>query len=424
MPIEITMPRLSDTMEEGTLIKWRVKTGDKVKSGDILADVETDKATMELQCYDDGVVAQLAAGEGQTLPVGGLILVLAGEGENVASIAASPASATPIADAQPAASDVSATVTRPQTDAPDAEAQRQRVSPIARKIAEEKGIDLTHVQGTGPDGRIIKRDVEALLASAGTPKPPASSPRPQASAPSTSTTPAPKLESKTIALTSMRKTIAKRLVESKTTVPHFTVTVAADMDLLLGPRGAKKQLEAQGIKLSVNDFVVRAAALSLVKHPLINASWTGEAIAQHAAVNVGVAVALPPEKGGGLVVPVLRDVPSLGLRQINTQTRQLADKARTVGLTVEEMSHGTFTISNLGMFGVEHFEAIINPPQSAILAVGAALARPVVREGVVTVGQQMSLTLSADHRVIDGAMAADFLKTLREMLENPAILLV
>jgi pyruvate dehydrogenase E2 component (dihydrolipoamide acetyltransferase) len=228
----------------------------------------------------------------------------------------------------------------------------------------------------------------------------------------------------------MRKTIARRLVESKTTIPHFTVTVCVNMDPLLNLRGTlNAQLESQGVKLSVNDFIVRAVALALLRHPFVNASWTDGGIEQHGSVNVGVAVALPAEKGGGLVVPVIRDAQNKGLRAISQETRTLAEKARTRGLSVEEMSDGTFTISNLGMMGVEHFEAIINPPQAAILAIGAALKKPVVRPGPdgrdqLTIGQEMTCTLSADHRVIDGAMGAEYLNTLKAMLENPAGLLV
>ncbi|MCE9589187.1 MAG: 2-oxo acid dehydrogenase subunit E2 [Planctomycetes bacterium] len=432
MPIEITMPRLSDTMEEGTLVKWKVKVGDKVKAGDVVADVETDKATMELPVYDDGTIALLAAGEGQTLAVGALILVLAQKGESVEDAAKSvqgrPAAA-PAAKAAPSASPKAAPATTAAATAvseDDGEeaavatsGARVRVSPLAKRIADDKGIDLARVKGTGPDGRIIKRDVlSAPAAPAGGAKPAASA-KPAPPAISTAA-----LSSLLVPVTNMRKTIARRLLESKTTIPHFTVTVAVNMDLLLGERGAKKQLESQGIKLSVNDFVVRAAALALLNHPGCNASWTDAGIQMHGAVNIGVAVALPAEKGGGLVVPVVRDVNNKSLRTINAEVKHLAEKARTQGLTVEEMSDGTFTISNLGMLGVDHFEAIINPPQAAILAVGASITKPIVRDGQIVVGQEMTCTLSADHRVIDGAMAAEYLKTLKSLLENPAVLMV
>lgn len=435
MAIEITMPRLSDTMEEGTLIKWKVKVGDAVKAGDEVADVETDKATMALPVYDDGTVAKLAIEEGQTLAVGGLILVLAQKGESVedaAKSASGKAVSAPAPAAKPAAKEAASGSAKPaagtavaveedEGDAVEAVAggARIRVSPLARKIAEDKGLDLAKVKGTGPDGRVIKRDV--LNAPAQGSRTPAAAPAAKAIAPAV---PNATLEAKLVPVNNMRKTIARRLLESKTTIPHFTVTVAVNMDLLVGPRGAKKQLESQGIKLSVNDFVVRAAALALLQHPGINASWTNEGIQLHGTVNVGVAVALPAEKGGGLVVPVVRDVQDKSLRAINTEVRKLAEKARTQGLTVEEMSDGTFTISNLGMLGVDHFEAIINPPQAAILAVGAAIEKPVVRDGHIVIGQEMACTLSADHRVVDGAMAAEYLKTLKSLLENPAVLMV
>ena len=432
MPISVEMPRLSDTMEEGTLMKWRVSVGDQVQSGDVLADIETDKATMELQSYDDGAIAKLVAQEGQTLPVGSLILILAQEGEDPEEAAKTGGNAT---EAPPEADTELPTDSGPSSDSagsPEpsrpAEGARVRVSPLARKIAEEHGVDLGALAaaggGSGPGGRIIKRDVLAAAEGArpSGPKPLAPGAAPPRAAAS--------LEDRTITLSSMRKTIARRLLESKTTIPHFTVTVQVHMDALLGPGGIKKQLEARDLdldldrKLSVNDFVVRAAALALLEHPGVNASWGEDAIRQHGHVNIGIAVALPEEKGGGLVVPVIRDAPSKTLAQIGAETRALATKARDTGLTPDEMSGGTFTVSNLGMFGVEHFEAIINPPQAAILAVGAGLQKPVVREGQVVPGFEMACTLSADHRIVDGAAAASFLATFRTLLENPAGLLL
>ena len=437
MAVEITMPRLSDTMEEGTLIKWRVKVGEQVAAGDHLADVETDKATMELQAFDDGTVARLDVQEGQTVPVGDRILILAEQGESVEDAVASggstkaaaagdgqsePDEAEQATEGEASAAQGSDTQ-RVAAQAGTPGAARMRVSPLARKLADEHGVDLSQVRGSGPSGRIIKRDILAAAGKGEKPAAPKAAPEHEAGAP----TPAPggQLQDQTIALSSMRKTIARRLVESKTSIPHFTVTMRIDMDALMALRSTlNSQLESQGIKLSVNDFITRATALACLEHPMINASWTGDAIQQHAGVNVGVAVALPAERGGGLVVPVLRDVQKQGLRWISEHTRRLAGKAREAGLSQEEMSGGTITISNLGMFGVEHFEAIINPPQAAILAVGAALAQPVVRDGAVTVGQVMTVTLSADHRVVDGAMGAAYLKSLKRLLENPAGLLV
>ncbi len=449
MPITITMPRLSDTMQEGTLNKWHVKVGDKVKSGDILADVETDKATMELQAFDDGTVAVLSVQEGQTVAVGKLILVLAGEGESVeqaagaagdsggeASGAGSAVNANGADEGDEASSDDEDDSSGGGTATAVATGGKVKVSPLARKLAEDKGVDVTTLTGSGPGGRVIKRDV--LAAAGGQPlagKPATATSSAPAAAPVTpskTTIPAPEplrpvaaLESKLIALNSMRKTIARRLVESKTTIPHFTVTVSVNMDPLLALRETLNgQLAGQGIKLSVNDFIVRAAALACVQHPVVNSSWTEQGVQQHGTVNIGVAVSLPDEKGGGLVVPVIRDAQNKGLRSISSETKALAEKARGKGLTAQDMAEGTFTLSNLGMFGVEHFEAIINPPQAAILAVGSAVKKPVVRNDQIVIGQEMTCTLSADHRVIDGSVAATYLATLRQLLENPAALLV
>lgn len=399
MSSDVTMPRLSDTMEEGTLVAWRVKVGDKVVSGDILADIETGKQTVGLEAHNDGTVAKLNVDEGAVAPVGQVIMMLAEEGENIDDSAAGG---------------------------------HARISPVARKIADEHSIDPAAITGTGPDGQIIKRDIlaaietftvpattPAIATPSATPEPsvpPGATGAEKSSAPTTQP-----LEARTIPLTNMRKVIARRLVESKTTIPHFTVTVAVAMDGLLDVRRQTNAvLEAQGVKLSVNDFIVGACARALIVHPLINASWSGDSITQHGTVNIGVAVALPAESGGGLVVPTIRDAQTKSLSQISVETRALAEKSRSRQLSAAEMADGTFTISNLGMLGVDHFEAIINPPQGAILAVGAALEKPIVRDGRITVGHEMTNTMSCDHRVIDGAMAAEFLQTLKQLLESPA----
>jgi pyruvate dehydrogenase E2 component (dihydrolipoamide acetyltransferase) len=443
MPIEITMPRLSDTMEEGTLVKWRIKVGDEVASGDHLADVETDKATMELQAFDDGKVAALAVQEGETVPVGSPILVLAEDGESLEDAAgalsgASPAAPPAAAEAASGGQDDSggvAVAAPPAAAAPAPTAApggRQRVSPVARKIAEEHGLDLAGVAGTGPDGRVIKRDVLAAIGGGASASPapvpapvvaPTEAAKPQAAAPTPAA--AVGLEAKTTSVSNMRKTIARRLVESKTTVPHFQVSMSIDMDPLLQLRKTlNDQLEAQGVKLSVNDFITRATALACLSHPAANSSWTGDAIVQHGTVNVGIAVSLPEERGGGLVVPVIHDAQNKGLRRISEDTRRLATKARETGLAPEEFADGTITLSNLGMYGVDQFTAIINPPQSVILAVGGAIEKPVVRDGQIVIGHEMSATLSGDHRVIDGAQGAEFLTSFKQLLENPASLLV
>ncbi|MEQ9454900.1 MAG: dihydrolipoamide acetyltransferase family protein [Phycisphaeraceae bacterium] len=442
MPITIEMPRLSDTMEEGTLLKWNVAEGDKVAAGDHLADVETDKATMELQAFDDGTVAKIVIGEGDTVPIGETILILAAKGESVEDAAkAAPAPGGGGAATAEAESDgdegggdssngaATATVAAPTATSTGA---RIRVSPLARKLAEEHGIDLGSLTGSGPDGRIIKKDI--LAAASGGSQASAAAPAPAqgqlSKAPIGGGTPSPattsvKLEAKTIKLSGMRKTIAKRLVESKTTVPHFYVTQAVRMDALLELRATlNQQLEVQKVKLSVNDFILRAVALAAVQHPVVNSSWGGDSIQQHGTVSIGVAVALPAERGGGLVVPVVRDVQNKGLRTISEETRALAKKARETGLTPEEMADSTIAVSNVGMFGSEDVLPIINPPNAVILGIGAALPTAVVQDGAVVPGHVMRITLSGDHRVVDGAAAAEYLQTLAAMLEQPAGLLV
>lgn len=452
MSIEITMPRLSDTMEQGTVIKWYVKEGDAVSSGDTIADIETDKATMELQSFDEGTVAKLLVGEGQTVPIGSPICLLAEDGESIQAVAggagasaSSTASqsqggqvsseshaSTAVATPPPAASSPGNNGKGNQGAAGDHD--RIFASPLARKIASERGIDLSHVHGSGPSGRITRKDVEQLT---GGSTPAATDTTTPASTMAASPVPLEPLgtgglEDRTVPLSNMRATIAKRLVESKTAIPHYQVTLSARLDALLSLRAElNEQLVEQGVKLSVNDFLVRACALAMHEHPFINSSWNpvGPAIDLHSQVNIGVAVALPSERGGGLVVATIRNADRIGLRQISTQTKTLARKAREKGLTVEEMSDSTFTISNLGMFGVDHFTAIINPPNAAILAVGRAIEKPFFEiddqgEPIIVQGHEMSMTISSDHRIIDGVMAAQYLQTVKNSLESPASLLV
>jgi pyruvate dehydrogenase E2 component (dihydrolipoamide acetyltransferase) len=445
MPIEVTMPRLSDTMEQGTIVAWNVKEGDKISAGDTLGDIETDKATMELQSFDEGTVAAILLETGKSVAVGSAILVIAEEGEDVAQIKAQYASGAPAKAAAPAgpakASDAptASSAPAPAPAAPAAPANeaghgdpgaRVFASPLARKLAAERGVDLASLSGTGPSGRIVRRDVEAAGASASTSVAAPAASRAGSSGPAPLPAPGASLEGRTIALSNMRATIAKRLVESKQTVPHYQVTVSVNMDPLLQLREQlNTQLATQNVKLSVNDFLVRACALAMHQHPYVNTSWgaDGKSVVQHARINVGVAIALPVNPdgtGGGLVVATLRDADQIGLRVISSETRRLAKKAREKGLSIEEMSDATFTISNLGMYGVEHFTAIINPPNAAILAVGAAIAKPVVRDGQIVIGHEMQMTISSDHRVIDGAMAAQYLQTVKALLEAPASLLV
>ncbi len=446
MPINITMPRLSDTMEQGTVVKWHVKQGDSVSPGDVIADIETDKATMELEAFDEGTVAALAIEEGQTISVGETIVVLAEEGEDAeeaanslsasggSSKSESTAASESGSDAPAPSGSGSATAVQEPPQSSSESTERVFASPLARKIAEEHDVDLGSISGSGPSGRIVKKDVEAAIGNGTTAGSPAPQQTQQASAPAPAPMPAvgATLESKNVALNNMRSTIAKRLVESKTTIPHYQVTVSARMDALLALREElNEQLSTQGVKLSVNDFLVRACAIAMHQHPFINSSWNpqGPSIDLHGHVNVGVAVALPEEKGGGLVVATINNADQIGLRQISAETKRLAKKAREKGLSPEELSGSTFTISNLGMFGVDHFTAIINPPNAAILAVGRSIEKPFVEydeDGTpeLVIGHEMSMTISSDHRIIDGAMAAAYLNTVKQLLESPASLLV
>jgi len=453
MAITVTMPRLSDTMEVGTVVQWHVKEGDNVSPGDVLADIETDKATMELEAFDEGTVAKLAAQQGDAVNVGDPIVIIAEEGEDVSEAAKGGGEAkaentsegksqrepeskteTRQAEGSSTSSSSSTTATAPASNgsangSAHGDGGRIFASPLAKKIAGEHDVDLSGIDGTGPSGRIVKKDVEQALERGGS--------RPAADRRAVSTGPAApelpplgaSLQDNSVSLSNMRGTIAKRLVESKQSIPHYQVTVEVDMDALLDLREQlNEQLSAQGVKLTVNDFLVRACALAMHQHPFVNASWDGSknppSIRQHGSVNIGVAVALPEERGGGLVVPVLQGTDRMGLRTISGETRRLAKKAREKGLSVEDMEGSTFTISNLGMFGVSHFTAIINPPNACILAVGAAREIPVVRDGQLMIGSVMSMTMSSDHRIVDGAMAAQYLNTVKGMLEAPATLLV
>ena len=455
MSIEVTMPRLSDTMESGTIVEWKVAVGDKVSSGDVVADVETDKATMELAVYDDGTIASIDVEPGQQVDVGTVIALLAEKGEDPANLkpasSAPPPAPTPAAAPEPAAEPAPAPspapVASPEVSATPAASSSgggMRISPVARRMAEAAGIPLATIVGTGPSGRIIKRDVEAAIAAgaetAASVPPAANVPavaaapiaQPVAHSSSSAITPIESMAghgspmaSRRVPLSNMRQVIASRLVESKTTIPHYQVSMSFDMDPLMAMRkDLNEKLAGGDVKLSVNDFLVRAAALAMHHHPDFNASFDGDAIVQHGAVNVGIAISLPEDKGGGLVVGVIRDADRKSLRMISAESKALAEKARTRGLAPEDMEGATFTISNLGMYGVDHFTAIINPPNSAILAVGGAMKQPVVRGDSIEVGHRMTATLSNDHRVIDGAMAARWLQTVRESVEHPTLLLV
>lgn len=419
MAIKIEMPKLSDTMDEGVIAKWNVKEGDKIEAGDVIAEVETDKATMDVEVFDSGTVLKLVVDEGDAAPLGGLIAVLGEEGEDISAILegagssdTASASAEAAEDAQ-GAQEQDTTADTPaagQTAAAESDEDgRIKASPLARKIAKEKGITLSQVNGTGPGGRIVKKDVESFKAAA---------PAPEAAPAVPLRTSFKSLEDREVRLSQMRKTIARRLGESKFTSPHFYETVDVDMKAAIAARSAMN--ESNNVRISFNDIVVKACAVALTRHQEINSSWNENTIIEHGDVNVAFAVAIDE----GLMTPVLNHADQKGLLQISAESRELAGLARDRKLQPEQMEGSTFTISNLGMFGIEEFTAIINPPNACILAVGAIRDVPVVENGAVVPGKRMKITLSSDHRVVDGAKAAVFLNEVRNLLENPLSMLL
>lgn len=409
MAKEITMPALSPSMTEGVLAKWHKKVGDTIKPGEVIAEVETDKATMDLEAYDKGTILLIAAPEGSKVPVNGRIAVVGEPGEKVDAVSSSspaPASTSPEAKTvtQTAAVPVMATVVSPSG--------RVKISPLAKKIANERGVDVTRVAGSGPGGRIVRRDVESAQGG------------------ETVRSATGIFGGKPIAqdgvrpISQMRAAIARRLVESKTTAPHFYVereVDAAPLAKLRASANVALEMAGEKLKLSVNDFVLKAAVEALRRVPAVNSSWEGTSIRQHGAVHLAFAVALPD----GLITPVIRNAHAKDFRTIAREAKELGAKAKAGKLQPEEYTGGTFTVSNLGMIGVERFSAILNPPQAAILAVGATVKKPVVASnGAIIPGERMSLTVSADHRVVDGLMAGEFLKALVEVLESPGVLLM
>ncbi len=428
MPIELLMPALSPTMEEGTLAKWLVKEGDTVASGDLLAEIETDKATMEFEAVDEGVIGKLLVAEGtEGVKVNDAIAVLLEDGETVDDIGATaPAAAeAPAPVAAEAAAPVAAA---PAAAAPVAnDGTRIFASPLARRIAADKGLDLTTIAGTGPKGRIVKADVENATAAPKVEAPKAAAPA-AAAAPASSGPSSDAIakmydgrEYEEVTLDGMRKTIAARLTEAKQTVPHFYLRRDIKLDALLKFRSQlNKQLEPRGVKLSVNDFVIKACALALQQVPDANAVWAGDKVLKMKASDVAVAVAIE----GGLFTPVLEDADTKSLSALSAQMKDMAGRARDRKLAPHEYQGGSFAVSNLGMFGIDNFDAVINPPHGAILAVGAGKKQPVVGEdGELTVATVMSTTLSVDHRVIDGALGAQLLNAIVENLENPMVML-
>jgi pyruvate dehydrogenase E2 component (dihydrolipoamide acetyltransferase) len=458
MITKVIMPKLSDAMETGKVIKWLKKEGEAVKGGDVLVEVETDKANVEVEAFGSGVLRKILIAEGSQVPVGDLIGVIADPTDDISSVAATPARPAPAAPAPAAAAapaprpapvaapaappsagplpamesyqSVPATTTVvPMAPAAVASASpaggRVKASPLARKIAGQTGVDLRLIQGTGPGGRIIRADVEAARTA---PRPVAAPPaaaaaagRPQAvpARPAFVVPPRPEAEYEDVPMSAMRAAIAKRMPMSKAPVPHFYVTSEVDMDAAWALREQLNGLDGQP-KISVTDMVIKGAALALLKNPGVNAQLNGQAIRVHHRAHIGIAVALEQ----GLITPVLRDCDVKPLGRIALESRDLADRARGGKLRAQEISGATFSISNLGMFDVEEFSAIINPPEGAILAVGSVLQKPVVDDGEIRVGRRMKMTISCDHRVMDGAMGARYLQDLKRLLEEPLRLLV
>ncbi|WP_299408978.1 pyruvate dehydrogenase complex dihydrolipoamide acetyltransferase [uncultured Roseobacter sp.] len=432
MPTEILMPALSPTMEEGTLAKWHVKEGDTVSSGDIMAEIETDKATMEFEAVDEGTVGKILVAEGsEGVKVNTAIAILLEEGESADDIESTPApAAAPQPAAETAAAPPPAPAPSPAPAAPQAaDGTRIFASPLARRIAADKGVDLSTVKGSGPHGRIVKADVEGLSASAA---PTAATKAPAATAdakPALAAGPAADAvmamyegrEYEEISLNGMRKTIAARLTEAKQSIPHFYLRRDIELDALLKFRGdLNKQLEDRGVKLSVNDFIIKACALALQSVPDANAVWAGDRMLKLKPSDVAVAVAIE----GGLFTPVLKDAELKSLSALSAEMKDLAGRARDRKLAPHEYQGGSFAISNLGMFGIDNFDAVINPPHGAILAVGAGVKKPVVgADGELGVATVMSVTLSVDHRVIDGALGAQLLQAIKDNLENPMTML-
>lgn len=419
----VLMPRLSDTMTEGVIAGWQKNIGDTVKKGEVLADIETDKATMELESYKDGILLYQGAQPGEKILVNDLLCIIGKEGLDVAAVVAAvkagagaPAAASAPAAAAPAtAAAKSAPVAAPA--AAVVNEGRIFASPLAKKMASDKGIDLRYVKGSGDNGRITKSDIDSYTPAAATAAPAASAAAPVAKAP-VATAPAGTESFEEVPVSQMRKVIARRLSESLFTAPHFYLTMSVDMDAAVAARA--KINEVAPVKISFNDMVLKATALALKQHPKVNSSWLGDKIRYNHHINIGVAVAVED----GLLVPVVRYADGKSLSQIGAEVKEFAQKAKDKKLQPADWEGSTFTISNLGMFGIDQFTAIINPPDACILAVGGIAQVPVVKKGQVVPGNVMKLTMSCDHRVVDGATGAAFLQTLKGLLEEPLRMLV
>jgi pyruvate dehydrogenase E2 component (dihydrolipoamide acetyltransferase) len=444
MPINILMPALSPTMEKGNLAKWRKKEGDKVSAGDVIAEIETDKATMDYEAVEDGVLAKIVVPEGTPdVPVNQLIAVLAADGEDVKAAAstaksapaapAAPPASVPAPQTKPAAAPAAAPI--PQARAPqptpasaNGHAARVFSSPLARRLAKDSGIDIAMVQGSGPHGRVVARDVEAAKSGGVALRAP-SAPGPAAFRPPSDDKIRALFEAgsyEVVPHDSMRKAIARRIAEAKATIPHFYLTSVCNIDRLLTAREDVNATAPKGddgkptYKVSVNDFVIKAMALALMKVPDANVTWTEGGMLRHKHADVGVAVAIP----GGLITPIIRKAEHKTLIEISSEMKDYAARARARRLKPQEYEGGTTAVSNLGMYGVHEFSAIINPPQATILAVGTGELRPVVENGKITTAHQMSITLSVDHRAVDGALGAEFLAAIKLYIENPVGMLV
>ncbi|MFN3469972.1 MAG: pyruvate dehydrogenase complex dihydrolipoamide acetyltransferase [Novosphingobium sp.] len=425
MPIAIKMPALSPTMEEGTLAKWLVKVGDKVSSGDIMAEIETDKATMEFEAVDEGTVVSIDVPEGsEGVKVGTVIAMIAGEDEDADAPAPVPAAAAPVAGAAAPAAPPAAAPTPAaapaKASAPVAKGDRVVATPLARRIAEDRGIDLAAVAGSGPNGRIVKADVEGAKLQAAAPAAvAAAAPAPapvQPTAPAAAAVPDFGIPYEAQKLNNVRKTIARRLTEAKQTIPHIYLTVDIRLDALLKLRGQlNAALEPQGVKLSVNDLIIKALAKALVQVPKCNVSFAGDELRSFKRADISVAVAAP----SGLITPIIVDAGSKSVSAIATEMKALAAKAREGKLQPHEYQGGTASLSNLGMFGIKSFDAVINPPQAMIMAVGAGEQRPHVIDGALGIATVMSATGSFDHRAIDGADGAELMQAFKALIENP-----
>ena len=433
MPIELKMPALSPTMEEGTLAKWLVKEGDSVASGDILAEIETDKATMEFEAVDEGTIARILVPDGtDAVKVGTVIALIAEEGEDAASVkapaAASPAPKEPEAKAEPAAPPAPAAAPAPKAEAapaaPASAAQagggdRIKASPLARRLAESAGLELAGLSGSGPGGRIVKADVEAAAGKVPAPAARAEAPAAAAAAPAAAAPPQPvetEIPHEAVKLSNMRKTIARRLTEAKQTIPHIYLTVDIQLDALLKLRGElNKGLESRGVKLSVNDLLIKALAVALVEVPECNVSFAGDHLLKYSRADISVAVSIP----GGLITPIVTGADGKSLSAISREIGELAGRAREGKLQPHEYQGGTASLSNMGMYGIKQFDAVINPPQGMIMAIGAGEKRPYVVNDSLQIATVMSATGSFDHRAIDGADGARLMQAFKRLIENP-----